>query len=81
MVGGDFWPQVGQLAPVVVVVIAMARWVWGIERDMIRRYAARSVELEKQCAALEGEADYWRRRYWLLVAVTGRQIDGHEEGG
>lgn len=74
---GELWPQVGQLGGVVVLVAFMARWVWGIERDMIRRYAARTVELEKQCTLLEAEADGWRRKYWRLVAVTGRQVDDY----
>lgn len=63
---GDLWPQVGQLGGVAVVVAFMARWVWGIERDMIRRYAARTVELEKHCEELEEEIERWREAYYTL---------------
>lgn len=63
---GDIWPQVGQLGGVVVLVAFMARWVWGIERDMIRRYAARTAELEQRAHELEAEAERWREAYFQL---------------
>ena len=81
---GELWPQVGQLGGVVVLVAFVARWVWGIERDMIRRYAARAAELEKRCvdleaeserrrAELEAELDNCRREYWALYRAQYSQ--------
>jgi hypothetical protein len=69
---GEIWPQVGQLGGVVVLVAFMARWVWGIERDMIRRYASRTADLEKRNAELEGELDRLRRAYWDLYRARGK---------
>lgn len=62
----DWWPQIGPLSGVIVIALAAARWVWGIERDMIRRYAQRTAELEKRCAELEEEVDRWREEYYTL---------------
>lgn len=62
----DLWQQLAQFGGASAAIIAAARWIYTIERDMIRRYARENVELEKENKEKAKETERWRRAYWDL---------------
>lgn len=63
-----------QIAGVVTVVGFGIRWVYTIERDMIRRYAKQVVNLETKIVECEAEADKWKDAYYDLRESALRSV-------
>jgi hypothetical protein len=64
------WESIAKIGGVAGIVAFAARWIWGIERDMIRRYTRQLAETEKDNAQCRVELDRWRTAYWDLRAVV-----------
>jgi hypothetical protein len=64
------WESVAKIGGVLGIVGFAVRWIYGIERDMIRRYARQLVETEADNVQCRRELDQWRTAYWDLRAAV-----------
>lgn len=62
------WTSIAQIGGTAGIVGFAVRWIYGIERDMVRRYARQTVDLEKQNRRLQSQLNEWRDAYWQLRA-------------